>query len=94
MAGKAFRIATSLLGAYAEEPYSNVGGTAVEGEHRVVVHLPTGTEHWYSNEPLKVGDRFTHGGREYEISSCRLDGASYVIEVRAIDAAATSIPSF
>ena len=58
MAGKAFRIATSLLGAYADEPYSNVGGTAVEGEkHRVVVHLPMGTEHWYSNEPLKVGDR-------------------------------------
>ena len=61
-------------------------------KHRIVVHLPTHTEHWYSTEIPHVGERFTHHDLDYEICSCRLEGASYVIEAHDIDAAVTPIP--
>ena len=54
-------------------------------KHRIVVHLPSHTEHWYSTEIPKVGERFTHHGLEYEICSCQVEGASYVVHVRDTD---------
>ena len=58
----------------------------MEGKkHRIVVHLPTHTEHWYSTEIPLVGERFMHRGLEYEICSCRIEGVHSVVDVRDVD---------
>ena len=57
----------------------------MEGKkHRIVVHLPMHTEHWYSTQIPQVGEHFMHRGLEYEICSCRIEGASYVVDVRDV----------
>ena len=53
--------------------------------HRIVVHLPTHTELWYSTQIPVVGWRFPHRGEAYDVLSCRMDGSSYTIEVREIE---------
>lgn len=53
--------------------------------HRIVIHLSTQTELWYSTQVPFVGWRFPHRGEAFEVVSCRMDGSSYIVEAREIE---------
>lgn len=50
--------------------------------HRIVVHLPRHTEIWYSEVIPEVGNLFFRHSHECEVVSCRMEGTSYVLEIR------------
>jgi hypothetical protein len=55
--------------------------------HRIVVHLPRHTEIWYTSRIPEAGGRILRHGQDYEVLSCRPTGRSYVVELKALNAA-------